>query len=411
MKGYKYGNWLYKKIQGGDLIDKFLLSTDKKITFLFYYLIILFFIIPEPIQHPFRIFLGGLLLVYFIFYLHQKNYNRFDLWKLVILFIIVVLIILNGGYQTAVPKMFLSSLGLLVIKDVSFSFYKTKLFKIIYYVAMLSIVLQMIYAPTFADGRHKLFYELNLSGTFLFLFFLLSEVTQIKWGRYLVLILSFFIISRTLFFSLLIFYILKYMQNFIPRFFLKLHFSVYYLLATLFLVVFSFCYFEIVEYKWSEYRGDIKRVYMLNDSGNRLRFSINKIIVKNIFIDHDKKLIFGYGKMLPDTKLLSQDGGQISPHSEFFTSIAEFGYVFTLYMMFITLPIFNKYFHRENFLILFPLLFITLFLWVSYFLAPTYEMLFIILLLKINSNRFNLTTNNKSHDSKKNNKFGGSIQK
>ena len=147
--------------------------------YIFYLLFVIFFILPEVLQKIFRIGLG----VFFVYYAYVLMYNHkisfSSIIKIHLLIIGLLLVILNGSYQSSVINVMLCTFGVFIIKeDTNIENYKDKrLFNILYYLSIVSMTTQLLILRT-EDGRPNLSYEINLSGAYLFLFFLLSILTK-----------------------------------------------------------------------------------------------------------------------------------------------------------------------------------------------------------------------------------------
>jgi len=170
--------------------------------YIFYSLIVIFFILPEPLQKIFRIGLG----VFFLYYAYTLIYNRkisfYNIVKIHLLIIAILLVILKGGYQTSIINILLCVFGVFVIKDSTIYNYKDeRIFKYLYYLSIFSMILQLLFFRS-QDGRPNLSYEINLSGAYLFLFFLLSVITKKRIGELFVIAASFLLLSRLLIFAI-----------------------------------------------------------------------------------------------------------------------------------------------------------------------------------------------------------------
>lgn len=353
--------------------------------YIFYSFIVIFFILPEVLQKIFRIGLG----LFFMYYAYVLIYNRkmslLSAIKIHLLIIALVLIILHGGYQSSVINVMLCTFGVFMMKDnINIYNYKDeKLFNILYYLSIASMTLQLLVLRS-GDGRPNLSYEINLSGAYLFLFFLLSDLTKKRLGILFVILASFLLLSRALIFSISIYYILTIIRNNIPNFIFKINFKYIYSILVLSFFTFNFWFLLNVTVN-PLYKADTSRVTEVNDQSNKMRFLINTQIITGIFIDKDEKLKYGYGQVTKGVSREYYKKYELMPHNELLISITEYGYVFTLLCVFFVLPIYNKYFNKKNIIIIAPLLLYTLILWVRFLIVPSFEMIFIFYLLKINS--------------------------
>lgn len=352
--------------------------------YIFYSLIVIFFILPEPLQKIFRIGLG----VFFLYYAYTLIYNRkisfYNIVKIHLLIIAILLVILKGGYQTSIINILLCVFGVFVIKDSTIYNYKDeRIFKYLYYLSIFSMILQLLFFRS-QDGRPNLSYEINLSGAYLFLFFLLSVITKKRIGELFVIAASFLLLSRLLIFAIALYYVFILIRNIIPKTIFKISFKYVYSLLVVVFFIFNFWFLLNVTIE-SAYKSDASRVTELNDGSNKLRFLINSKVIMGLFIEKDEKFKFGYGQV---SKGLSEEYSSkytLMPHNELLVSVVEFGYVFTIICFIFVFPIYNTFFNRKGVAILMPLFLYSLILWVRFFIIPSFEMIFILYLLKINS--------------------------
>ena len=353
--------------------------------YIFYSLIVIFFILPEPLQKIFRIGLG----VFFMYYAYVLIYNRkispFSTLKILLLVMALVLIILNGNYQSSVINVLLCTFGVFIMKDnTNFYNYKDKkLFNILYYLSIISMASQLLILRT-DDGRPNLSYEINLSGAYLFMFFLLSILAKKRIGIIFVFLASFLLLSRALIFSIVIYYFLIFIRKYIPRIIFKINFKYIYSLIIIFFFIFNF-WFLVNVIIGDPYKTDTSRVTEVNDQSNKMRFLINTKVIAGIFIEEDPRFKFGYGQISKGASEEYANKYGIMPHNELLMSVAEYGYIFTLLCLFFISSIYNNFFNKKNIIIIAPLILYSLILWVRFLIVPSFEMIFILYLLKINS--------------------------
>ena len=245
------------------------------------------------------------------------------------------------------------------------------------------MILQLLFFRS-QDGRPNLSYEINLSGSYLFLFFLLSVITKKRIGELFVIAASFLLLSRLLIFAIALYYVFILIRNIIPKTIFKISFKYVYSLLVVAFFIFNFWFLLNVTIE-SAYKSDTSRVTELNDGSNKLRFLINSKVIMGLFIEKDEKFKFGYGQV---SKGLSEEYSSkyiLMPHNELLVSVVEFGYVFTIICFIFVFPIYNTFFNRKGVAILMPLFLYSLILWVRFFIIPSFEMIFILYLLKINS--------------------------
>lgn len=353
--------------------------------YIFYSFIVIFFILPEVLQKIFRIGLG----LFFMYYAYVLIYNRkmslFSAIKIHLLIIALILTVLHGGYQSSVINIILCTFGVFMMKDnINIYNYKDeKLFNILYYLSIISMAFQLLIFRT-DDGRPNLSYEINLSGAYLFMFFLLSALAKKKLGVLFVILASFLLLSRALIFSIGIYYTLALIKDYIPNIIFKIDFRYIYSLLAVSFFIFNFWFLLNVKIG-DPYKTDASRVTEVNDQSNKMRFLINTKVIAGIFVEKDEKLKFGYGQTSKGVSEEYTSKYDLMPHNELLMSVAEYGYIFTLLCIFFVLSIYNKFFNKKNIATIVPLLFYTLILWVRFLIVPSFEMIFIFYLLKINS--------------------------
>lgn len=355
--------------------------------YIFYLLFVIFFILPEVLQKIFRISLG----VFFVYYAYVLMYNHkisfSSIIKIHLLIIGLLLVILNGSYQSSVINVMLCTFGVFIIKeDTNIENYKDKrLFNILYYLSIVSMTTQLLILRT-EDGRPNLSYEINLSGAYLFLFFLLSILTKKKIGVIFVFLASFLLLSRLLIFAITLYYILNFTRKFLPNFIFKINFKYIYGLIIIFFFIFNFWFLSNIKIE-SSYKTDSSRITELNDGSNMLRFMINSKVIVGLFIEKDENLKFGYGQISKGKSIKYSNKYGLMPHNEFLMAIAEYGYIFTCLCFLFIISIYNNFFDKKNIIIIAPLLLYTFILWVRFLIVPSFEMIFILYLLKFNSIR------------------------
>ena len=198
--------------------------------YIFYLLFIIFFILPEALQKIFRIGLGLFFMYYAYVLIYNHKISSSSIIKIHLLIIALILVILNGSYQSSVINVILCTFGVFIIKeDTNIHSYKDeKLFNFLYNLSIISMILQILIFRT-DDGRPNLSYEINLSGAYLFLFFLLSILMKKKRGIIFVFLASLLLLSRLLIFAIVLYYILIYIKKFLPDFIFKINFKYIYI--------------------------------------------------------------------------------------------------------------------------------------------------------------------------------------
>jgi len=357
-----------------------MITKEKYTYFVFTTLLIVFFVIPEPVQKPLRIFIAA---SFFVSYFALLLSNKINLLSIVLVLIASLLLVLSykaGSLQTSLINAYLCMFGLLIIKKNDFRLIAESPGKInkLYYILVIGIIVQFLVFRS-ADGRPKLSYEINLSGAYLFIFFLFSDIIKKKKGKLLVIILSFILLSRLLILSIILFYIIRYGKILLRRRISRIN-----LYLTVVLIYFSFSIFT-VWYTFNvhsdvRYNTGASRVTNINDGSNKLRFEIDAKVILAI-IEKDKNLLWGYGDIRSNQTYIKKFF--LMPHMELFDILVEFGGFILIFFGTFMLILFNKFATYQNLEIIIPVIFYTLFLWVRLFLMPSFESIFIIYLLYI----------------------------
>lgn len=363
-------------------IKDFTVSPDKLGFFLFALLTSVFFIVPDPevTQKPFRV---GIALLFMLVFANLLIYQQIRLRSLVPIIgaiLLMGIMIVRGTIQTSFVNATLCLIGLIIFPLIKFELTENRRFNLnlLYFISMASIIVQFLsYSST--DGRPSMGYELNLSGAYLFLFFLLADILDRKDGKILVITLSFLLLSRLLIFCLLLFYLIRLTKKFIPPAMRRVRFYLIAFAGYLFISAFSVWYVATIKSRVS-YDSGISRIATLNDGSNQLRFLANTLVMARIYTaPTSESTLFGFGAI--DKYLSSTKGTSVMPHNELYDAIVQFGLITIFFFAFITLSIYNKLAHFLNLEFILPLLFYTMILWVRFFLVPSFEMIFIFFML------------------------------
>lgn len=350
----------------------------------FVLLISVFFILPDPetFQKPFRIGLALFFAYTLLILVLDQQINIKTLIPVLLTGAVIAIIFNRGMFQSSLINAWLCLGGLLILPKLSFRLTANRTFdlNLIHFICMVAIILQFLFFSS-ADGRPSLGYEINLSGAYLFLFFLFSEALDRKDGKILVIALSFLLLSRLLLFSILLFYIIRYTKNYWPNVIARIKFPVIALVAYVLISLFSVWYVATVTYDVS-YETGFSRLFKLNDGSNQWRFLTNTLVMAKIYLaPFDPNILFGFGPI--ENFLKATKGALIMPHNELYDAIVEFGLITVLLFGVFTMAIYNKFINFSNLEIVLPLLFYTLILWVRFFIIPSFEMLFILFILTI----------------------------
>ncbi|MCL6102017.1 MAG: hypothetical protein M1292_05920 [Bacteroidetes bacterium] len=348
---------------------------------LFAFMMVIFFVIPgyEGVQKPFRIALCLSFPVIYFSLLIKKEISYRTLIPIVGATLLLAMMAFRGTLQSSFVNAWLCLFGLLSMKVLFFEPTKERKenLRYIHLLAVLSILLQfLIYS--YQDGRPKLAYELNLSGAYLFLFFIAADILGNKWIKLLVIALSLLLLSRLLIFSIVIYFLVKYGKKYFAKVITKLNATWMALGGFVMISLLSLWYTSNIRSNIS-YETGFHRIVNLNDGSNQLRFKANTLALGAIFnLPPEPQVLLGYG---PVQNFLNAKKTAIIPHNELLDSIIEFGLITVIFFSLFTLSAFNRLVSFANLEYFIPLLFYTLILWVRYLLVPSLEMLFVLFLL------------------------------
>jgi hypothetical protein len=361
-----------------------LVQPDRLGFILFSIIVFIFYVIPDPemIQKPFRIGLALLFAIIYLALLINQQIRIRTLVPIIISAFLVYLLFARGTIQSSFINVFFCLIGLLIFSTLTFKLSAKRLFdlQLLHFICMVSIIIQFLLF-TSKDGRPSLGYELNLSGAYLFLFFLFSDILDRKDGKILVIGLSLFILSRLLIFSILLFYLIRLTKKFLPSSLKKLRFIWIAILGYILISIFSVWYVAYVK-TGIVYDTSMNRLTTLNDGSNQWRFLTNSLVMARIYqAPADPDTLLGFGPI--ENFIKATKGSLVMPHNELFDAIVQFGLLSVVFFAFITLPIFNSYSSYSNLEYSIPLLFYTMILWVRFIIVPSFEMIFILFMLNI----------------------------
>lgn len=355
---------------------------------------LVFWMLPEPVQKPFRILL--LLYALFLFLRKHVSYRRRLYFAIVI--IVLTIISLNGSFQTPIINILLSCAGVLVFPYFykPFSKKQNTTAKKIAFLCCLSMFLQLMFFRY--EGRPKLSYEMNWGAAYLFLFFLYCDIINFKWGKLFVILASSVMLSRLLILALLLYYLLLFLKPIIPN--LKLSWPLFYaVLFSLFIIMntwFLLNYGDV-----SDNEEGRSRVTNVVDGSNVLRFIANTAIIDGLFIDFDNKLIYGYGSIASIDNVDYYSTYRIMPHNEVLDAVAEFGIVTTLILAFASMKRFNRLFTKDVYHIFAPVFTYSMILWARFLIIPSPEMIMLLFILYSKHNYYNTINNEVVNNSKR----------
>lgn len=366
---------------------------------IFVSMMIVFFILPDlkGLQKPFRILLGLSFAIIYFALLIKKEVSLYTLGPVIIGVLFLVITFIRGTFQASFINAYLCLFGLLCIPKLYFSLTpirKTNL-NYIHIICIFSVLIQFLFFKS-VDGRPSLAYEINWSAAYLFLFFLNSDTLNIKHGKFLVILLSFFTLSRLLVFSIILFYLTRYFKKYFKSSLKKTNARTIAITGYILIIFFSFWYSTNVKAK-IVYDTSISRISTLNDDSNKLRFLTNALAIVNIYNNPlDSKVLFGFGPV--DNFVKTTNKSPVTPHNELLDSIVQYGIIMAIFFILFSLSIFNKVVSYSNIEHFIPILFYTSILWVHFLLVPSFEMIFILLMLNIvNEKRILTETNPKQN--------------
>ena len=212
---------------------------------LFAGMLIVFFVLPDPagLQKPFRIFLGLSFAVIYCAMLIKGEISPKTLIPICLGGLAILMSMLRGTFQIPLVNSWLCLIGLLCLPQLFFELTplrKTNL-TYIFILAILSMLIQLLIIRT-PDGRPSLTYQLNTAGAYLFLFFLFSDVIQNKYGKLFLIAISLLLLSRLLVFSILLFYLVRYLKSYFKIILEKLNAVTIILMGYSCIILFSLWY-------------------------------------------------------------------------------------------------------------------------------------------------------------------------
>lgn len=374
-------------------------SIEKHFSFIFFFSFIIFFIIPEPFQKVFRIFLGMYLCGLYFNIIFSGHANIFlPRWHFIYLLgniSLMTLVILKGHWQSVLINTFLFSFGVLLCSKKQFSLTNERILtiKILACISIFSMACQFVYSALW-EGSLNLLYEKNLSGIYILLFIICMDIIKFRVAMIIGCLFSLFIVSRLTSYSICIYFILKILN--INKY-IHLFPWIFVVLITLILFYFGNIFFlDNMDMQYS-YQTDFSRLFEIRDSSNFLRFSTNMKLLEAMSPGNfDKNLYWGYGHQVFESS--SEWGDNISivmPHNELLCSLAENGIYYTIWHVFWISLLFSKLFSRKNCNMMLVALLVSFILWVKIIFIPSPEMLFFILLLVKNESNKKMNINSK----------------
>ncbi len=339
-------------------------------------LILLFFAIPADVQTPFRV----LLLFAINIYVLSKCRNR-----IVYVFLIVVGFLFSlyknsvGTFDSSLMIVILSLGPICFFRVISDNLIVSKSIRVVCSFAIVCILVQLaIYRY---NGRPNLSYEINQSASYLFLLFVLCDAIKYNFAKWLIMVLSFLLLSRLYFLCLLAFFAIRLVKSKIFKSSFKFPYIVVLLSLNVITYTFSFWYVQNMRESVSDVSENSSRLQNINDTSNFLRFSINANVLLGI-ADGDSKMIYsGYGNLAEDKEY--RENYRFMPHNEALKHIAQYGLLFTIFLLIVSSRYYKILANYHNLEYIFPIMLYTQFLWVKFTVIPSIEMIFIFYILSI----------------------------
>jgi len=354
---------------------------------IFVTLLVIFYMIPDPegLQKPFRILLAVSFVFIFIAQFINKELGLRDLLPAIGAGCLLVIMLNRNTIETSFLNVSLCLIGILSLPILTFKLTEIRRTNLIYIhtLCLIGILIQFLVFSS-RDGRPTLAYEINLSGAYLFLFFLFSDVLKLRHGKIAVILLSLLTLSRLLIFSIVLFYLVRYSKPLFQKWLSKINVRLIVIASYVLISIFSLWYVGNVKAKIS-YDKSVKRLTTLNDGSNALRFFANTLVLASVYnAPLEAKTLFGYGKV--ENFIKATKDSPIMPHDELFDGIVEFGIVSVIFFSVFTLSIYQKFTNYNNLEIFLPVVLYTLILWVRFLLIPSFEMIFILFMLYLSRN-------------------------
>lgn len=351
---------------------------------IFVSLLIVFFVIPDPegLQKPFRILLAVAFVAIYVVQVLKKEISLKSLIPVIGSSCLLVIMISRGTLQTSFFNAALCLFGIVTLPSILFKLEDNRRTNLVYIhtLCLISIFIQFLVFSS-RDGRPTLAYEINLSGAYLFLFFLFSDVLKLRRGKIAVIFLSLLTLSRLLIFSIALFYLTRFLKPYFRIWLDKINVRIIVIASYVCISFFSLWYVSNIK-KEIAYDTSIKRLTTLNDGSNQLRFFANTLVMASVYMHPlEAKTLFGFGKV--ENFIKATKDSLIMPHNELFDGVIEFGIISVIFFSLYTLSFYNKIVNFNNLEFFLPVLLYTLLLWVRFLIIPSFEMIFILFMLSL----------------------------
>ena len=342
------------------------------------FLLFIFFCIPEFLQIPFKLIC--LILYNYILFLAYKKYIPIFILFIIGCAVYVISKLYLDSFDTSLLLVILSILPVIYFHKFNVYLDQNRKKKLKKYCSICLVFIIAQLAIFRYNGRPTLSYEINQSGSFLFLFYLLCDLCKFRLGKIVVWISSFLLLSSLLILALICVAILPWLKKFFFKTKKKFPYKKYLIFLSIITILFSFWYTINMVGNIGGGGDSINRLTTINDGSNFVRFSINTKIITSLFSGNDILYFSGYGDLGANEEYGAEFG--LMPHNEFLKSIAQFGLIFSLILFYISSRNYTKLctYHVIEYII--PIILYTLILWVRFCIVPSLEMLLIFYILK-----------------------------
>ena len=270
---------------------------------------------------------------WFIFLDLCKNYKKYyinvnDSAKIILLSILLPTILINNNAIYSINLMFLIAILLIKRKSLETKNYRDISFFTLIYFSAGGIYALYLFITTNVERVGFFNSEINFSSFYVLLFFMFCR--ENKYLRNWSLLFVFFNLiisgSRTFLFLFLIYILLSYLIDKLPKFLLHLFLLVSVILITnleylldLILLIF--------DQEKSGYVSDYKRLLVFYDSSSQVRIDVNNSWLTKWF-ENLKSFFWGVSNYSTELKYIGYN-----PHNSFIQKGAEFGsvYIFLVY--------------------------------------------------------------------------------
>lgn len=329
------------------------------------YIIATFFLILRELQS-----ISRLLFIIILFYVNSilflKNYKNIKL-KLNQYFILNIIILIYLLAYITTPYKFIFTINITIFLIIAYLCYKNddlyeninpKIYKIIYILCLLSIIIQIFLGKiNLINGNIALYIlgDKNYSGVLIILFYMYCDKRKFILGRIISVIILLILESRASVMVLIFFIIFKMFKSQIYNVLLSLKLNKMYKIFFIMLVFISlFSYFwsyKVAMYDVNEYQQG------LNDGSNKMRFAANVYALEELK-NNRELLLYGYddsfnqvvGIDSEDKNLHTRYMGArlVQPHNSIINIIIKSGILISTIYFFILSKIIDKKLNLDN---------------------------------------------------------------